>query len=1662
MKKGTKISATTFRQKAEAKLKTRTDNARLVSEKTSEPNIQKLIHELEVHQIELELQNEELLMAMKQRELTAEKYTNLYDFAPSGYFTLSADGKIMEVNHAGVRMLGKERLYFQKALFIYFVSGDSRPAFNRFLAEAIKSTHSVTCEVTLIAEGNIPLDVKLLGIRDKSGKHCLVTAIDITERKITELRLQKDTERNDLLLELFAQAPVLADKELYDRALDIAVKLTDSKIGFFHQVSDNQQEIILTTWNDEARKNCTTISDNHYPLKAAGNWADCVRQKQAVVYNNFQQSPNKKGLPEGHAPVGRFMSIPVVQNDKVRLIFGVGNKATDYTDSDVVQIQSVAGELYKILEKRKIEQSLRKIEDRWQFALEGSNDGVWDWNVLTGEVFFSNRWKEMIGYGPEELEGKLSEWKERVHADDLPEVLETLQRHFNGESPQYVSEHRIRCKDGSWKWITGRGKVLERTPEGKPARMLGTHIDITERKIAEETIRKSEEKYRKLVDNLPFILYRLILKPELRFDYVSPSVTEITGYTPEEHYADPQLGFKLVHPDDRKFLNDTATHSQGEPLVLRWIKKDGTVIWTEQRNVLFFDENNEPFAIEGQARDITESKIAAETIRKSEEKFRIVADNAFNWEFWEGADGQWIHHSLSCKKLTGYSADEFMNDNELLLKIIHPDDLQVYLLHQQKARENLTPGSLYFRIITKDGEIRDIEHVCQPVYNDAGLYIGIRGSNIDITERRQAEMKVILSEDKYRQLYEFNQMPIAIFEVNTLNFLSVNNAWVDKYGYTKEELLSMTILDIRPESEIEKVKQLVRQTSKGLENIGEYLHENKNGEILQVEIIRYDLIFEGKNAKLVFANDITERKKAEEALRESEVQYRNLANSGSALIWTSGTDKLCNYFNEPWQKFTGRTLEQELGNGWGNGVHQEDFDRCLETYFSAFDKREPFEMEYRLCHVSGEYRWIMDLGTPNFNNKGVFVGYIGHCFDISERKLVEDTQSFLLGCGLPGSSGDFFESLAHYLAITLDMEYVCIDRLIGDGLTAQTVAIYNEGRFESNVQYALKDTPCGEVVDKSVCCYRSGVRHLFPNDPALQDLTAESYIGTTLIDSKGQAIGLIAIIGHQPFHSRTKAESLLKLVAPRAAGELERIEAENALKETLNKLLEAKAQAEERENQFQKVVENFPDGIIVIYDTDFRYVLVEGLGLKDIGLSKEMLLNKKSGDIFPAEFCTKLELHIYDALQGKKSTFEINLGDEYFMETVMPFKIENGKITQVLGVIEIITLNKRTEKELRLAKERAEESDRLKSAFLANMSHEIRTPMNGILGFSELLKKPDLTGVEQQKYIRIIEKSGARMLNIINDIVDISKIEAGLMKLEMMESNINEQIEYIYTFFKPEVEAKGMKLSFYNSLPAKEATITTDREKLYAILTNLVKNAIKYTEEGKIELVYTRKGQCLEFYVKDNGIGIPKDRQEAIFERFVQAEIEDRKARQGAGLGLAITKSYVEMCGGRIWVESEEGIGSTFYFTIPYIAETKGKNILQEILPPEKANKEVSNLKILIAEDDEVSALLLEIEFQTYCKEIIKVRTGVEAVEICRTHPDIDLILMDIQMPEMGGYEATRKIRQFNQDAVIISQTAFAQIGDRERSIQAGCNDYIAKPIKKAELHALIQVYFRK
>jgi hypothetical protein len=489
------------------------------------------------------------------------------------------------------------------------------------------------------------------------------------------------------------------------------------------------------------------------------------------------------------------------------------------------------------------------------------------------------------------------------------------------------------------------------------------------------------------------------------------------------------------------------------------------------------------------------------------------------------------------------------------------------------------------------------------------------------------------------------------------------------------------------------------------------------------------------------------------------------------------------------------------------------------------------------------------------------------------------------------------------------------------------------------------------------------------------------------------------------------------------------------------------------------------DEFLILLNQEGNILTINKATTDSLQFEQKELEGKSVATLFPEDpFNTRLVERILSAevISNSDGCFQAR------NKKIVPIIFSSSPLRDTLGVMmgtvfiaRDITMQKHIQDELIKSKDKAEESDRLKSAFLANMSHEIRTPMNGILGFADLLKTPNLSGEKQQAYIKIIEKSGSRMLNIINDIIDISKIEAGLVGTSIGDSNINEQLEYIYTFFKPEADAKGLGLFLKNALPEEDAVIVTDREKVFAILTNLLKNAIKFTDNGSIEFGYTIEKSNIQFFVKDTGIGIPKAKQEAIFERFIQADTSDRMARHGAGLGLSITRAYVEMLGGKIWVESAEETGSAFFFTLPYNNRRTEQALIEDKVQADIASQDFKQITILIAEDDETSKVLISLYINDFGKNIMVARTGTEAIGICRNNPDIDLILMDIQMPGLNGYEATRQIREFNKDVIIIAQTALAQTGEREKAIKAGCNEYITKPINKANLLELINKHFR-
>ena len=506
-----------------------------------------------------------------------------------------------------------------------------------------------------------------------------------------------------------------------------------------------------------------------------------------------------------------------------------------------------------------------------------------------------------------------------------------------------------------------------------------------------------------------------------------------------------------------------------------------------------------------------------------------------------------------------------------------------------------------------------------------------------------------------------------------------------------------------------------------------------------------------------------------------------------------------------------------------------------------------------------------------------------------------------------------------------------------------------------------------------------------------------------------------------------------------------------------------------REKQFEKklkvisrAIEQNPAAVMITdHEGNIEYVNPKFTDLT--GYSQKEVLGKNPRILQSGELSQGFYEELWRViLSGKEWQGEFlnkkKNGELYWENTsISPVINEKGIITNFVAVKEDVTEKKKLWNQLVDAKEKAEESDRLKSCFLANISHEIRTPMNGILGFSALLREPLLSGEEREQYTKLIQESGKRMLSLINNLIDISRIESGELSLSPGTTNINEIIESVYASFREKARQKGVSFSFGADLLAKESIVVTDKARLNQVLSLLVDNALKYTSEGEVAFGYKKAGKVLEFYVRDTGIGIPEDQQGKIFERFRQVSLDATCEYEGAGLGLSLSKKIVEMLGGTISVDSTPGEGSIFNFTLPYTPFQSKNSWSQE--PKEGHSVFPAGFTILVADDDSISRLLLKGVLSAQNATVLLAENGRKAVEKVETEPAINVVLMDMKMPVMNGYEATVRIKDIRSDLPVIAQTAFADPSEKEAAKNAGCDVVLSKPINPEKLLAEIQKY---
>lgn len=1140
-----------------------------------------------------------------------------------------------------------------------------------------------------------------------------------------------------------------------------------------------------------------------------------------------------------------------------------------------------------------------------------------------------------------------------------------------------------------------------------------------EKTILEKNQQDLETKYQEIINNSPDVIFRTDLSGSVTF--VSPSIEKITGYTVEE-FRTGKISEKL-HKDQekrREYVQELMEKEFVQNFVSELIRKDGTTFWASVNATLIKDPAGKVTGIEGVVRDITH-------VKEAELRFEHLSNATF-----EGIcihnNGNLIDFNDRYAQLFGYSREELLGSS--VERLAAPEYRKLVMgrvsNYKDEPYEALglrKDGSTFY------GEVR-------------GRMLSADNPNLritvvrDITARKEAE-KALKEREKKLELFfsqsldgfffmeldhpiEWNEhsdrKALLEYVFTHQRITKANNALLNLYGATEAELPGLIpgkLFSHDPEDGKKILEELLDHGILHVETEGQKL----DGTPIWIEgnyICMYDE--QGYvTGHFGIQRDATERITTMTQLEKSERNYRTLIELAPDAFFRGDGEGNFIAVNDKSLHLTGYSRDELLTLNMKDLFSENVLNQkplrydLLKQGNTIISEREIVTKDSNFTHVEMNSRALPD---------GTMISFFR---DITERKnikkellklsrAVEQSQNSVIMTDPEGK-----------------IEYVNNKFLQVTGFSLAEML----GKIPGIMQPGNGREPEVQEIWETI---RNG--HTWNGEHQENKKNGELYWERTQISPITDPAGHVTnylVINQDITESRRINEALVR----------------------------AKENAEESETRF-KALHDASFGGIAIHDKGVILDCNQGLS-EMTGFATGELVGMNGLLLIAEDF---RELVMDKIRTGYEDQYEVEglrkNGEHYPLRIAarnIQYRGQNVRVTEFRDITE----QKQSEKDLFEAKEKAEESDRLKSAFLANMSHEIRTPMNGIMGFANLLKQPGLGGEKQQQYIDIIQKSGARMLNIINDIVDISKIESGQMAVSISRTDIDLLIRQLHDFFKPEVEQKGMQINITKS--GKLPLIRTDEQKLSAILTNLIKNAIKYSDKGAIELGYHIKktsGQAeLEFFVKDKGIGIPADKISSIFERFIQADIDDQKALQGAGLGLAISKAYVEMLGGKIRVESEVEKGSDFYFTIPYPIDQEEKGKLPITKSGEKLMDRTRELKILIVEDDKDSELLLTLSVEQFSRETLIALNGIEAVEACRQNPDIDLVLMDIKMPQLNGLSATEQIREFNKEVVIIAQTAYGFSQDWKKSLDAGCNDYISKPINIDELVKLIHKYFK-
>jgi PAS domain S-box-containing protein len=1107
----------------------------------------------------------------------------------------------------------------------------------------------------------------------------------------------------------------------------------------------------------------------------------------------------------------------------------------------------------------------------------------------------------------------------------------------------------------------------------------GNLVGLLETSRLRSTLRQedSETRLQKLAVSIPGVIYIFVVYPDgsMKFEYMSEACREVQEVEPEEVLGNANLLYEQIHPEDlQKVLEANSISAQTlEPFACEWriLTKSGKLKWVQAQSRPERRHNGE-IVWYGTLLDISERKQIEEQLEQAQSRMRYLLNTSPAVIYSCQAFGDYAATFVSDNivSMLGYESREFLENAKLWTDLIHPEDrprilAEIARLHEQGHRID------EYRILHKDGTYRWIRNEVNLVRDAKGDPIEIVGYLIDISDRVSAEEALRGSEATLHSFFDSAPVMMGIVELQGDNILHIaDNAVTAKFFGRSPEAMQYRLdseLGVPPEHvqlwcdryrEAERTQTPVRF---------EYFHPVAGGvRWLSASVAA---ITDSANSRFAYvAEDITERKIAEAALRESEQRWQLALRGNNDGIWDWNVKTNQVFFSPRWKEMLGYE-DHEIANSldeWAKRVHPDDIAWVTQTVQAHFDKKTPFYIsEHRVRCKDGTYKWILDRGQALWNERGDVIRMVGSHTDISERKQKEKLLENIAR-GVSAEIGEaFFQSLVKYLTKALGIEYAFVCELVephSPQTRLRTVAGYGDGQFLPNCEYVLENTPCANVVGKQLCVYSANVQQQFPYDIWLQEIGVESYIGVPLFDSAGEALGSISVLSRSPLENTRLLEETLKIFAVRAGLELERRNAEAELvRQTQRSQLFAEIALKIRQSlqpdeilqtavsEVQKLLKS--DRVLIfklwrdgsgtvvqesvingfpailgenIHDPCFSQDYVEkyrqgrvsaivdietaGIDPCHVALLKQFSVRANLvAPIIQRDNCWGLLIAHQCSHPRQWSRFEIELLQQ--LANQIGIALSQAQLLEV-------EVSQREE----LARSNAELQQ---FAYVA--SHDLQEPLRMVTSYLQLLEKryQDKLDSRANEFIAFAVDGANRMRTLINDLLSYSRVSTRGQPFESVDANAS--VKIAIANLKIAIDETGAIVTC-DSLPQ----IMADAGQLTQLFQNLIANAIKFRAENVPPQIHIgavrREGENFTrppkknssewlFWVRDNGIGIEPQYSDRIFVIFQR--LHGRGKYPGTGIGLSICKKIVERHGGSIWVESEFGKGSTFYFTLP-------------------------------------------------------------------------------------------------------------------------------------------------